>query len=125
MTMDRRVDARTIKFRALVPDEEDESGNEVFHMTDELAFEDYAPINDLLAQCDYNIMQYTGMKDKFDQQIFEDDIVIINTMLTTKICKIEFVAPGFVLNFNGHLIREWKGKDCTVIGNIHLHPHLL
>lgn len=58
--------SRDIKFRAWEP--------EYKHMTYDLAFEDYEPINDLLASVDY-LMQYTGITDRHGKEIYEGDLV--------------------------------------------------
>lgn len=55
---------REIKFRAFIDGE----------MIYDLAYEEYAPINDLLKGTD-NLMQFTGLLDKQGVEIYEGDIL--------------------------------------------------
>ena len=70
--------SREIKFRAWVQEgawEEDGSQQKYTMLYgDELAFEEYEPINDLLAGVE-NLMQFTGLKDKNGKEIYENDLV--------------------------------------------------
>jgi hypothetical protein len=59
---------REIKFRAW--NEEDK----VMIEGDNLAFEQYAPLVDQLKSCKH-IMQYTGLKDKNETEIYEGDFI--------------------------------------------------
>lgn len=65
---------RKIKFRAWITDSWDEEDNPVYEMCYDLAFEEYAPINDLLGSID-TLMQFTGLYDKNGKEIWEGDIL--------------------------------------------------
>jgi len=71
--------------------------------------------------------QYTGLKDKNGNMIFEGDIVDILTE-NEEIGVIgwydgcfEVAADGFVVNFNANI----NGTDVEIIGNIYDNPELL
>lgn len=75
--------------------------------------------------------QYTGLKDKDGNLIFEGDIVRCGT---GRICKVTFfISPGFsgfdlvpVGNFDAPPPYNWSlFSDIEIIGNIHNNPELM
>lgn len=139
---------REIKFRMW--DEEEQQ----MISGDGLAFEEYAPISDLLTQ--EGIMQYTGLKDKNGNEIYESDEVLIfgsqeldwsNSFDWNEkaIVRWSEVECGFYLDVinkrevniceDGYFtvdtfpLRQWQeeewGIEYEVTGNVWEHPHLL
>ena len=62
---------REIKFRMWVPEEDGEPGYMI--SGDDLSFEEYLPLTQLLSQ--EGVMQYTGIKDKNRKEIYELEIL--------------------------------------------------
>lgn len=105
---------REIKFRAWEP--------EYKHMTYDLAFEEYEPINDLLASVDY-LMQYTGLIDANKKDVYEGDILKITNPFTKNTVIKKVWWNGETARFNGvptSLVNVYE-----VIGNIYETPSLL
>nr|DAY20503.1 MAG TPA: YopX protein [Caudoviricetes sp.] len=75
---------------------------------------------------DFNLMQYTGLKDKNNKEIYEGDIFHIGSK------KILYVVEWIDCGLKGKQIRNgswigldfWK-KDIEIVGNIYENPELL
>ena len=108
-----------------------------------------------LEEQEYNLMQYTGLKDKNGKEIYDKDILQYETpnysqlaspnpnIIRTEnaLAKIESVQGGFVLvrehwwndqhyPLMGDAIadiqtRSWIEQNCEVIGNVYENPELL
>jgi uncharacterized phage protein (TIGR01671 family) len=80
---------------------------------------------------DVILMQYTGLKDAYGQEIYEGDIVKGYCHYPNKVFEVRYLASksncGFVATDSpdrDRLIRSWY-EDITVIGNIYENPELL
>lgn len=134
---------REIKFRAWIQkDPYDERVAPEMEMAYDLAFDEYLPINDLLAGVEH-LMQYTGLKDKNGVEIYEGDIVRYDNGCWNECTKdkcaphsidifavewtdnrddIESGMVGFYLDWSGN---EYSPRSIEVIGNIHQNQELL
>jgi uncharacterized phage protein (TIGR01671 family) len=78
-----------------------------------------------MCQTDLKLMQFTGAKDFFGANIFEGDIVFIDSRMIVG----EVVMDTFAWRIKyGNDEVEWLCdyfEDIQVIGNIHEHPALL
>lgn len=128
---------REIKFRAWIwkhePNEEWGYEGER-EMCYDLAFEEYAPINDLLNNTEFPLMQYTGLKDKNRKEIYEGDIVQCDIYEREQYddwysgkpieVKWDSDASGFFPFNKGS---QWRSgcENIELLGNIYEHPNLL
>lgn len=74
------------------------------------------------------LMQYTGLKDKNGQEIYEGDVVRKRNILGVVIWANEYQSLGFYLKSNENLynvIAPYYSWDLEIIGNIYEHPELL
>lgn len=73
----------------------------------------------------YDVMQYTGLKDKNGKEIYEGDIVKIGEYLTYEVSINDFTQMHVIDNEMG-MEELWKNhKVCKIIGNIYENPELL
>lgn len=135
---------RDIKFRAWCLIGFDDADNEKLGMveSEDLAFEDYAPLSDLLKDTeDCCFMQYTGIKDKDGKEIYEGDIVEYERV--TFAWKGESPTPpkhnGVIEWWSGQTGIGWRYRSgrftmmlkighlyrIKVIGNVFENPELL
>lgn len=116
---------REIKFRAWMVEDE------IMIHSDRICFEQFLPLKNLLNDNNdiQKIMQYTGLKDKNDVEIYEGDIVRDGSRLW----KIE-ISPiygiFFILSKGGHTrcygdFASYLVDDFQVIGNIYENEDLL
>lgn len=73
----------------------------------------------------YELMQYTGLKDKNGKEIYEGDIVKIGDYPVYEITINDFTQMHVIDNEMG-MEELWKSnKVCKIIGNIYENPELL
>ena len=129
---------REIKFRAWVRcgDWEEDGEKRKFEMvgSDSFAFEEFAPISQLLVDIpdEQYIMQFTGLKDKNGEEIYEGDILAHAAKGV-----VEFNPYlGFCIRWDDHTARirreetsdgmpenlECAGSPWEVIGDIYSNP---
>ena len=116
---------RQIKFRFWNPVD--------MEMLADVAGYDGADINDMflsLNDDDYVVMQYTGLKDKNGNPIFEGDIVQWIHLTHGKIQSEVKYQAGCFCHFPNWSGASWGNlnrvvQSCEVIGNIYENPELL
>lgn len=73
--------------------------------------------------CDHSLMQFTGLKDKNDADIYEGDIVNMPMDGEMFIIEVAFTIDRY---FNGwEVIPQHIEDGLEVIGNVHQNPELL
>lgn len=78
------------------------------------------PFGDNNSMDRYELMQYTGLKDKNGKEIYEGDIV---NMQYGQDFEVIYYKNGFYLNDG--IYSRFDGDECCVIGNIYQNPELI
>ena len=121
---------RQIKFRAW---------DNVDFMTKPFTLEDIVMGRTRFAEMDSTLMQYTGLKDKNDKEIYEGDIVrwkqasggVLSPDENTYICQIKWSRTGWACEEIKALKDDYHSRftlipsHLEVIGNIYENPELL
>ena len=120
---------RDIKFRAW-----DKTLNKIHCWS---AIENHFTLEELLDDNFFEAMQYTGLKDKNDIEIYEGDIILVNVFMSKHVTGLvafdrgsfcvtgNFEGWGYDCNTTNFWEMSTNGNEYKVIGNIYEHNHLL
>lgn len=78
--------------------------------------------------CDkyYHTMQYSGMLDKNEKEIYEGDICrTISIDFGEELQRVVFKDGSFCFDYHGWPISDWKKHNIEIIGNIYENPEIL
>lgn len=113
--------SREIKFR--VWDKNQKEMADVDHLTWNRGVEGLSEINQEMPKW-FFLMQFTGLKDRNNKEVYEEDLIRINGYLATIRWNPMFCS--FEANFgDGDEVQLWEVKDIEVIGNTFENPELL
>ena len=119
---------RTIKFRAW-----DKTLNKIHSWS---TIENHFTLEELLDDNFFEAMQYTGLKDKNDIEIYEGDIILVNVFMSKHVTGLvafdrgsfcvtgNFEGWGYDCNTTNFWEMSTNGNEYKVIGNIYENPEL-
>ena len=119
---------RTIKFRAW-----DKTLNKIHSWS---TIENHFTFEELLDDNFFEAMQYTGLKDKNDIEIYEGDIILVNVFMSKHVTGLvafdrgsfcvtgNFEGWGYDCNTTNFWEMSTNGNEYKVIGNIYENPEL-
>ena len=123
---------RELKFRAIYKPDLEKKEYLPFIMkvvNDELIFvmendEDFKyPFQAVFQDDDWIKLQYAGLKDKNNREVYEGDKIIIHQLnRSIFLTEVIFMQGAFLNNYTKELLP--KSEDIEVIGNIYEHPEL-
>jgi uncharacterized phage protein (TIGR01671 family) len=99
-----------------------------------VAVDDFKGSCNTLFETEFELMQYTGLKDKNGKEIYEGDIITVLVFDSNQECtvtEVKFVKYNScsfdVYNPDGtwEIFLEDVQEDCEIIGNIYEHTYLL
>ena len=107
-----------------------QEGNAVFHMNGD------NPLEVLIEQIDYEVLLYTGLKDRNAKEIYEGDIVECKCGNTGKtiLRQVEYIGVSFCTKNGSFYNQKTKQREYSyvplkpyvkVVGNIYENPELL
>jgi hypothetical protein len=117
---------RVIKFRAWDKEEKVMISADDFCLSDE-----FEPLSDLIemSQEHFVLMQYTGLNDVSNDEIYEGDIVEYHTYTGTGNLLVAWISSMFALKDKDNSVRfPLYPNDCekiNIVGNIYENPELM
>ena len=76
----------------------------------------------------WELMQYIGVNDKYDKEIYEGDIIRFNSFndLKIKVGVVNFADGSFRITVDDYFhAYRWIDYDCEVIGNVYENSNLI
>ncbi len=131
---------RTIKFRAWDKKEKEMVDINSLEIYDDLDKDGFYSMGEVLNNEDWEVMQFTGLKDKNGKEIYERDLIEwkktmqLNALVTIMkgVYQVKFNIGGFIMEKEefGETQWHWLGEtnlwsSGEVIGNIYENPELL
>ena len=117
---------REIKFRAW-----DKINKDMFNV-ESINFQERRVYRDVVSYREFNnveLMQYTGLKDKNNKEIYEGDILFES--FGERYYKVVFENGGFRAEFKGDFdehsfdLIDVVAQGCEIVGNIYENPELM
>lgn len=90
----------------------------------------YSSLGGLIKDGDFEVMQYTGLKDKNGREIYEGDwLKIFGGVNSGRKCAVVWESEKACFRGNGNFLWQYldkfEGVEFEVIGNIYENPELL